>query len=147
MEGVGVPVINATASATVDQVFSELYNGGVLPSVEEVVFTLCAHMIRCYHTLCRCWMVWGWVQMVLQFLHLISSLWSHILSNGDHETMLVVTLNLWPALLMIRKFTEMLSCKTPFDHITAMLVFLRMCLSQYQKLSSLRPQNLIKLQP
>ena len=39
MEGVGVPVINATASAAVDQVFDELYNGGVLPSVEEVVFT------------------------------------------------------------------------------------------------------------
>ena len=37
MEGVGVPVINATASAAVDQVFNELYGGGVLPSIEEVV--------------------------------------------------------------------------------------------------------------
>lgn len=41
MEGVGVPVINITANADVDQVFDELYNGGVLPSVEEVVFTSC----------------------------------------------------------------------------------------------------------
>ena len=39
MEGVGVPVINITANADVGQVFDELYNGGVLPSVEEVVFT------------------------------------------------------------------------------------------------------------
>ena len=40
MEGVGVPVINIiTASADVDRVFNDLYNGGVLPSVEEVVFT------------------------------------------------------------------------------------------------------------
>ena len=36
MEGLGVPVINATASAAVEQVFSEVYNGGVLPCVEEV---------------------------------------------------------------------------------------------------------------
>lgn len=44
MEGVGVPVINISASATSDQVFDELYKGGVLPSVEEVVFTSCVHM-------------------------------------------------------------------------------------------------------
>jgi len=36
MEGVGIPVINATATATVPEVFNEIYNGGVLPCVEEV---------------------------------------------------------------------------------------------------------------
>ena len=40
MEGVGVPVINIFANADVGQVFDELYNGGVLPPVEEVVFTI-----------------------------------------------------------------------------------------------------------
>ena len=41
MEGVGVPMINITANADVGQVFDELYNGGVLPTVEEVVSTSC----------------------------------------------------------------------------------------------------------
>jgi len=35
-EGVGVPVINPAATATVEKVFAEIYNGGALPSVEEV---------------------------------------------------------------------------------------------------------------
>ena len=47
MEGVGVPVINATASAATNQVFEELYRGGVLPSVEEVVFTSCVYVSHC----------------------------------------------------------------------------------------------------
>ena len=39
MEGVGVPVININANVDINQVFDELYNGGVLPPVEEVVLT------------------------------------------------------------------------------------------------------------
>ena len=40
MEGVGIPVININASEPVDQVFNELYSGGVLPTVEEVVLNI-----------------------------------------------------------------------------------------------------------
>jgi len=46
MEGVGVPVINTAASATVEKVFDEIYNGGVLPSVEEVR-VLMTHLLQC----------------------------------------------------------------------------------------------------
>lgn len=41
IERIGVPVINVTASATIDQVFDELYKGGILPSVEEVMVVSC----------------------------------------------------------------------------------------------------------
>jgi len=46
MEGVGVPVINTAASATVEKVFDEIYNGGVLPSVEEVRISM-TYLLQC----------------------------------------------------------------------------------------------------
>lgn len=107
MEGVGVPVINVTANADVDQVFNELYNGEVLPSLEEVAFTCYVHTSCNCFIFFRCWMGWVWVQMVHQFLHLINSPWSHILSKDDHvKTISAVILNLWPALPMTRKFPK-----------------------------------------